>query len=234
MTLSPDVRMRLSHRHLRYNCPLGDEEAHALCAALAGEGLRLLDLGCGTGRLVTTLLRRCDARSTARGVDIEPSFIAAALGARRADETERLVFEVGDAAAVTETADRVLCVGAHHAWPSPAACLSALAARLRPGGRLLFGAAFWQSPPSAEALALLGPQRDRDGWARDLADAGLAPLRVSHASEETFDDFEARWCRGFAESDDAAHRAFGASREETYRRVYRGQLGFLWVIAKRA
>jgi hypothetical protein len=51
-------------------------------------------------------------------------------------------------------ADRVICVGAAHAWGGTAAALSELAGVVPPGGRLLYGDGCWEREPTDAASAL--------------------------------------------------------------------------------
>lgn len=65
-------------------------------------------------------------------------------------------FDAVPAADWTGTADRVICVGAAHAFGGTVQALRRLHDVLRGGGRLLFGDAIWQRSPGPEALALFG------------------------------------------------------------------------------
>lgn len=110
----------------------------ARCAAPLGltPGVRVVDLGCGTGAGTAALARLAGAGGAVLGIDRHPALLAAA---RRHGGPPQLRFKLADAAATGEHGaswdvcwiDRVL---AHCAEPS---LVIAEAARLlRPGGRL--------------------------------------------------------------------------------------------------
>jgi ubiquinone/menaquinone biosynthesis C-methylase UbiE len=112
----------------------------AVAEALCGRGAaprRVVDVGCGTGRLLETLLARLpDAEMI--GVDASEGMIAVARR-RFADEprvrlevstADRLPLDDGSASAVTST------MSFHH-WDRQDASLREVARVLAPGGRLL-------------------------------------------------------------------------------------------------
>ncbi|QKW18310.1 class I SAM-dependent methyltransferase [Kitasatospora sp. NA04385] len=109
---------------------------------LPGEGLDVLDVGCGTGSLALLL---AEAGHRVTGVDLAPAmidrarakFAAAGLAGR---------FLVGDASRPPTGADRYDAVLSRHlVWtlPDPPAALRAWTDRLRPGGRLLLIEGRW-------------------------------------------------------------------------------------------
>lgn len=143
-----------------------------LCAALVPAGARILDAGCGTGRVAVRLAQlgyRCV------GVDLDDSMLAEA---RRAApelswvlaDLSRLRLPEGDG-----TFDLVVAAGnvvpLLAAGTEPAA-VARLAAQLRPGGLLVAGFGLDAAHlPLASAPVTLD---DYDGW---CADAGLTLQR---------------------------------------------------------
>lgn len=111
------------------------------CAALVPPGARVLDAGCGTGRV---MIRLAELGYDCVGVDLDASMLAVArqeapeLPWIRADLSEF------DPAAVNVAADFDLVVAAGNIFPllaprTEAAVVSRLAAALRPGGLLVSG-----------------------------------------------------------------------------------------------
>jgi SAM-dependent methyltransferase len=78
--------------------------------------------------------------TTGTGVDTDDSALARgrALAANRSLD-KRVTFLKQEAATWREPADRVMCIGASHAFGGTPAALKALADLVQPGGRLLFG-----------------------------------------------------------------------------------------------
>lgn len=99
-------------------------------------GLRILDVGCGNGRLVEFLPEGIDYV----GIDHNPSYIAAATE-RYGSATTRFV--CADLSEVSfddvEPVDVAVAIGVLHHLDDPTASrtVAAAAARLRPGGRLV-------------------------------------------------------------------------------------------------
>jgi hypothetical protein len=135
-----------------------------------------------------------------------------------------------------------LCVGASHAWGCTETALSALGTLVRRDGRLLFGDGCWEAEPSQAATALFGDS------VRPLAEvvdgAGHAGWRVLHTStadQREWDEFESAWRAGpeewlLANPQDpsaARVRAELESRLAEYLNVYRGVLGFCYLILGR-
>ena len=85
----------------------------------------------------------------------------------------RVTYVEGDCTASKDPADVVICIGSDHAFGDQSTALEALRDFVRPGGRLLFGSGFWQSPPSLEQAAAVGMTPD------SLPDlAGLVELAI--------------------------------------------------------
>jgi SAM-dependent methyltransferase len=146
---------------------------------------RLLDLGCGTGALARHLAGRPGFRGTVLGLDLSPTFLAAA-GRLATEEgvADRVTFRVGDAAA-TGLPDGACDAAILHTVLShvadPAAVLGEAARVVRPGGRVAafdgdYAGLIFDDPEGAVpfvATLCAQPRVMRD-LAPALAAAGLA------------------------------------------------------------
>jgi SAM-dependent methyltransferase len=128
----------LSHRRL-----LGSLYARIAddIAAVAPAGARVLEVGCGPGRLSIRLARRYGLDVT--GLDLDPAMItrARANAERLGDGAERgpsfLVGDVASMAFADGSFDLVVSTLSMHHWADPTAGLAEIARVLRPGGRAL-------------------------------------------------------------------------------------------------
>jgi SAM-dependent methyltransferase len=128
----------MSHRLL-----LGSlfERIAADVAAAAPQGARVLEVGCGPGRLSILLARRHGLDVT--GLDLDPAMAerARANAVRSAEEHGREPsFLVGDVASLAfpdRSFDLVVSTLSMHHWADPAAGLSEIGRVLRPGGLAL-------------------------------------------------------------------------------------------------
>ncbi|RII20519.1 dTDP-3-amino-3,6-dideoxy-alpha-D-glucopyranose N,N-dimethyltransferase [Streptomyces sp. YIM 130001] len=112
-----------------------------LCAALAPPGARVLDAGCGTGRV---MIRLAELGYDCVGVDLDASMLAVAR--RQAPELPWIQADLAtfDPAGLDGGADFDLAVAAGNIFPllaagTEAATVARLAAALRPGGLLVAG-----------------------------------------------------------------------------------------------
>jgi SAM-dependent methyltransferase len=174
--------------------------------ALCGDvrGLRVLDLGCGSGYLTRALAAR-GARAT--GVDLSPRMVA---HARRADAERPLGIEyvVGDASAADArfgpgAFDLVVSCLALQDMPDPAAAFRAALAVLRPGGRLVASVAHpatdmphreWRRDAEGRKLALC-VDRYFERVAKRYAWQGWAYPFATEALHATLEDWM-RWALG--------------------------------------
>jgi ubiquinone/menaquinone biosynthesis C-methylase UbiE len=115
----------------------------------------LLDVGCGTGVLLDTVLR-AHPRCHAYGIDLSEEMIRIAgerLGAGaelRVADAEELPFPDG-------SVDLVVCVDSLHHYPNPRAALAEMHRVTRPGGGLVIGE--WRVvTPFRQLLNLLLPR----------------------------------------------------------------------------
>jgi cyclopropane fatty-acyl-phospholipid synthase-like methyltransferase len=227
---------------MRWNTPLSEAHAGRLLERLeVGTGQTVLDLGCGWGEL---LLRAVGERAGGIGVDTDAGLLERGRAAAVARGLgERVTFVQGRAEQWREPADRVLCVGAAHAWGGARRALPALARLTRPGGRVLFGDGVWESPPTEPARELFGddvlPEPELQ---RLITAAGWRVLQRSLAGLGEWDEFEEAWRAGreewrLAHAGDpraAAVAAELAERLTEYVDVYRGVLGFTYFVLARA
>jgi len=233
-----------TYARMRWNTPLSEAHAARLLDRLeVGGGDLVLDLGCGWGEL---LMRAVAAGGdTTRGVGVDTN--AELLGRGRALAAERgldtqVRFLQEPAGEWAEPADRVLCVGASHAWGGSQRALSELATVLEPGGTVLFGDGCWERPPTGAAWGLFG------GSVRPLAEivehavaAGWRVRHLSTADQHEWDEFESTWRAGREDSLRAnphdprapSVRAELDARLAEYVGVYRGVLGFCYLVLTR-
>jgi SAM-dependent methyltransferase len=139
-----------------------------LCAALVPVGARILDAGCGTGRVG---IRLAELGYDVTGVDLDESMLAVAR-----ERAPQLRWLVGDLATLDlgETFDLVLMAGnivPLVAEGSEPAVVGRTAAHVVPGGLLVagFGLDRAHLPPAAATVRI----QDYDAW---CAAAGLTPV----------------------------------------------------------
>ncbi|GAB7036297.1 class I SAM-dependent methyltransferase [Catenuloplanes niger JCM 9533] len=230
---------------MRWNTPLSQTHADLLLQRLdTPAGARVVDLGCGWGELLLQAVGADDTGSTTgTGVDTDDAALARGrtLAADRSLD-QRVTFLKREASAWREPADRLLCVGASHAWGGTAEALTSLADLVRPGGRLLLGDGFWERPPTTEATEIFGPGvmplTELVEHARAL---GWRVLHMSVADQREWDDFESTWLAGrqawllrHPEDPRAAElRDELDVRLREYVGVYRGVLGFAYFVLGR-
>lgn len=110
-------------------------------AAVAPEGARVLEVGCGPGRLSILLARRHGLDVT--GIDLDPAMIerARANAARPGEgDQHRPSFLVGDVASLAfpeGSFDLVVSTLSMHHWADPRGGLAEIGRVLRPGARAL-------------------------------------------------------------------------------------------------
>jgi ubiquinone/menaquinone biosynthesis C-methylase UbiE len=236
----PDPDTALFAR-MRWNAPLSAGHADLLLDRMSlGPGQAIADLGCGWGELLMEAVTRAGPGAAGTGIDLDdpPEMLPRARGeaARRHLDVQ---FIKDDASVWQGTADRVLCVGAAHAFGGTVSALRALARHVHPGGRLLFGDGFWARPPSSEAVSLFGEETMA---LPDLMEAcrseGWRVIHLSTASQLEWDDFESTFRAGRQEwllanpghSRAVEIRDWLDDRERQYVTVYREVLGFSYLI----
>ena len=233
----------LRYSRLRWNTPLSDAHAEVLLDRFELPAATILDLGCGWGELMVQTLVRSTA-DTARGahaVGIDTDATLLDRGRRLAERrgiAPSVRFVQMSASDWREPADRVLCIGAAHAWGGTAAALQALPHVVNPQGLLLFGDGCWERPPTPAAAAMFSEVLPLTKVVSVARDAGWRVMHLSTASQHEWDDFESRHRAGSelslrAETDttvrDRARSALDARLSE-YLDIYRGVLGFAYLV----
>jgi len=108
-------------------------------ARVASEGARVLEVGCGPGRLSILLARRHGLRVT--GLDLDPEMIELArANAAAASDGDTPSFVVGNVSALSfpdESFDLVVSSLSMHHWTDPSTALNEIGRVLRPSGRAL-------------------------------------------------------------------------------------------------
>jgi SAM-dependent methyltransferase len=234
------------YARMRWNAPLSAQHADLLMDRLdLHPGLRIADLGCGWGEFLLQVVSRAvqpDAASPVRAIGVDTDAATLARGRELARERGlgRLVdFVEQDVAAWRGTADRVLCVGASHAFGGTRAALSALTQVVPDGGRLLFGDGCWDTTPSPAAMEIFGAEvRPLPDLLEMCRAVGWRVIHVSTADQREWDDFEFTFRAGrqewlLAHGDDPRAdevRDWLDTRERQYVQEYRGVLGFAYLV----
>ena len=147
-------------------------------------GLRVLDLGCGTGELLAELLV---AGAEASGIDADPSMVeraAARVGPGRVRVAD------GRAFALAEPVDAVFSNAALHWMHDAAAVIACVRAALVPGGR--FVAEMGGGRNMAVIVAALRAARADAGCASDVALPWFFPTPAEYAGLLEAGGFELR------------------------------------------
>jgi cyclopropane fatty-acyl-phospholipid synthase-like methyltransferase len=244
------------YARMRWNAPLSGEHAGLLMDRLdLREGARIADLGCGGGELLLQAVARAvtagvtptgvgvgGAAGQATGIGVDTDATALVRARRLARERgldHQVQFAEASAVGWRGTVDRVLCVGAAHAFGGTGAALAALAEVVPPGGRLLFGDGYWEGVPSAAATEIFGEQLlPLPQFLEECRAGGWRVIHLSTADQREWDDFESTFRAGrqewlLAHGDDPRAvevRDWLDTRERQYAMVYRQVLGFAYLI----
>jgi SAM-dependent methyltransferase len=234
----------IAHANHHFSSPVSVEMLDRVLALSGIErGWRAADLGCGPAAMALHLAERYGV--TVDAVDRSQVMLDLARGRAKGHAGGgRLSFhhaESMDYLAKAEPCDLVMAVGAGLLVPgatSNAEQLKALAAGVRPGGRLLWGETFWKRAPSDMLRAATGPVAALYASHADYVAAGeaagLTPLYAAVSSEQEWDEYAWRYAsavEGYVRDnpDDPASGAM-AQRIKAWRGVYlaegRETLGF--------
>jgi ubiquinone/menaquinone biosynthesis C-methylase UbiE len=145
-------------------------------AAVAPDGARILEVGCGPGHLSTRLAHH---GFEVTGLDLDPAMIARANTDRAGNRGgRRPSFLVGDVAALAfpdQSFDLVVSTLSLHHWADPAAGLAEIGRVLRPGARALI----WDFRPGVRPHPF-GPRHGR--LPDPIQHTRSSPLRVVNAT----------------------------------------------------
>lgn len=234
--------------HLTHNAPASPARiADLLRRCTDPAPSSVLDLGCGWATFLLDVLTHLP---TARGTGVDRDATAlerAAAEARRRGLEDRVELTVGDAAATSASADLVLSIGAYAAFGPLPAAVPALADRVRPGGRLLLGAEFWEVVPDESRLARMWEGMTAadcltlPALVDTATDAGLRPLHLGTVSPQEWEDYESDsvldqelWLVEHPTHPDAARvRAAVDLRRSRWLDGHRGHLGFAYLLLGR-
>lgn len=222
---------RLAHAGLTFNAPLSEERAVGLVNALPiAPGHHVLDLGCGWGEILLRILAAHPA-TTGTGVDTAKEAVdRGVLAAARRGLHGRVEFVEADAAAFVDIADVVVCVGASHAFGGTADALYWLRQSVTPGGRVLYGDAFWATAPTSAALETIGALPSLDELRAAARAAGFRIERDEASTLAEWDAFETGWRAGLESSGLPEALEFAQKRRHEYEDGYRGAVGFSWLV----
>jgi len=204
-------------------------------------GIRLLDLACGQGELLSRWAQRYGITGT--GVDISQAFVEAAL--QRAAElgvASQVEFIQGDVAQSAQNLtgyDVVSCLGAMDIGGSTAATLNLMKKALKDGrdGLLLVGEPFWNREPNTQAALAFGIKPGDVLTLPALYElfdqAGLQLLNMVLTDEEGWDRYQTyHWARihqWLQENPDDPDAAQFRMEIEDWKRsylIYRGHFGW--------
>jgi ubiquinone/menaquinone biosynthesis C-methylase UbiE len=150
-TVAALVGWRLAARRRSLPCPpwLGWLLENPITEAVGGRqildyldvrpGMKLLDAGCGPGRLTVPAAQRVGSTGEVWGLDIQPEMVRRARLKAEAAGVENIRFVgggLGDGLLPRDTFDRAMLVTVLGEIPDRAAALAEIAQALRPGGRL--------------------------------------------------------------------------------------------------
>ncbi len=235
----PPIPPEVRYRAMRWNAPLSDAHASMLLDEFElDRAERVLDLGCGWGEL---LLRAVQRSPTLTGIGIDNDAVAIERGRALAAQRElddRVSLVEAAAETWTESADRVICIGAQHIWDGAEPALAALGELLAPGGRLLYGDGYLEPHPSPHTNDLFPKIPTLADLLTAVRRAGWRVLHLSVSDQLEWDEFEStyragpeRWLLANPGTEDASGiRQWLERRMVEYLDGYRGELGFYWLV----
>jgi SAM-dependent methyltransferase len=226
----------------RIHNPFTPEKLSTLGAALRLErGMRLLDLGSGSGEMLCTWAR--DYGIIGTGIDMSQLFTEQAqLRAEELGVTDQVKFIHGDAAGYVsdKKVDVAACVGATWIAGGVVGTIELLAQSLRTGGIILIGEPYWRQLPPTEDVAkgcLAGSISDFLLLPEFLAffgQLGYDVVEMVLANQDSWDRYEAakwltmrRWLEANPDDELAKDvRAALTSEPERYAAYTREYLGW--------
>ncbi|MGO1972676.1 MAG: SAM-dependent methyltransferase [Propionibacteriaceae bacterium] len=182
---------------LTYNSPLSSDRVAQWVAEIASaQPATVSDVGCGWATLLLDILA---ATPRARGTGIDehgPDILRAQNDAARRGLSDRVTLIEGDVVDHATRADVVINIGAFHAFGTTAEALRILHDRVEQGGVVIFGAEYWEHPPTDEELdgmwegTTAGDCTDLAGLVDQSVRAGFRLLRVETATRGEWEEFE--------------------------------------------
>ncbi|MFJ9821842.1 class I SAM-dependent methyltransferase [Streptomyces sp. NPDC101151] len=159
----------------------GDGPRYAAAAERMGlrPGQRVLDLGCGTGRVLPTLRAQVGDQGVVVGVDLTPAMLTAAVREGRDTDGSLLVADACRLPLPTGAVDGVFSAGLVDHVPDPTTALREWARVTTPGGVLLL----FHPSGRAERAARHGRPLDPDD---PLAEDNLRPALVTAGWDLTY------------------------------------------------
>lgn len=182
---------------LTYNSPLSSERVARWVAEISSaQPATVLDVGCGWSTLLLDILA-ATPRACGTGVDEHgPDILRAQKDAARRGLSDRVTLIEGDVVDHMSRADVVINIGAFHAFGTTAEALRILHDRVEQGGMVIFGAEYWEHPPTDEELDGMWEGTTADhctdlaGLVTQAGQAGFRPLRVETATRQEWEEFE--------------------------------------------
>ncbi len=230
------------YEHLDFNAPMSGGLADSLAGRLARVSPKsVVDVGCGWGELLLRLLK---ASPETQGLGVDEDELGLERGRRNAAAAGvagRVRFVTAMPTFDAGLPDVVICVGSDHIFGTQQAALADLHSMLSPGGRLLLGTGFWESPPTEEQAAAVGYAPSSLTSLADLVDvalaAGFRPLDLRTASRREWEEFEfgylADWEEWLLLHGDSTEAATVRERADVHRTEYlrgwRPVLGFAYL-----
>ena len=230
--------------HLHDICnPMRPIELSAVVDALGPtDDTRAIDVACGHGDLLLEMARRAAINGV--GVDLSPWVLLRARDrAASAALTGSLEWWLGDGRAVPRRAkwDIATCLGGSWIWHGFEGTARALAARLRPGGRMAVGDLRLRNPADRDRLRQAGAPEAATATGAEqreiLNRLGLEVITEIAAPDEAWEEYHRTVIASadayVVEHPEADYRALAASWMEDFQRDRQTLAWSVWIARKR-